>query len=499
MLVPAAHAAVAKERTTEGVGLTIYSAPADPNYGYQQQQVWNPTTQQYETLPNGYAVVKEWRKIKLTAGQNTLRFTDVAQHIDATTVNFKSLTDPKTAVLEQNFEYDLVSADKILSKYIDHPLTLVLEGDQEVSGTLMSFDAGQIVLKTDSQTEPIQILQRAMNVKNIKFGKLPAELITKPTLVWMLDASKAGDQLVRVTYETSAMSWTADYTAVISADDKSLDLNGWVTITNQSGGTYKDAELKLVAGDVNRVPTPGQQTQRERFADDETKSETESTGFKEKSFFEYHLYTLGRTTTLPNASIKQLELIKPAENIPAMKEYVYYGGPEWYGYGGGVYEDRNYGVTGSKKVDIYLSFKNDAKSKLGVPLPAGRVRVFKKDEADGSLELIGEDKIDHTPKDEQLRLKLGNAFDIVGERKQTDFKVDYDAKWLEETFEIKVRNHKDEDVTVLVRESLYRWVNWSVTKKSQDFEKQDAHTIHFPVKVKKNGETVVTYTVRYTW
>jgi hypothetical protein len=493
-----APAAAQKERTTEGAGLTIYNAQQNNYYGYgYQNQYWNPSTQRYESYASGYAVVKEWRKLKLDKGKNTIRFTDVAKLIDATTVYFKSMTDPTgTSVLEQNFEYDLVSADKILSKYIGRPLTLVLENDKTASGTLLSYDATQIVLQTEDKNEPVQIIQRADNLKNIKFSALPGGLITQPTLVWLLDVAKAGEHLAKVTYQTNGMSWLTDYTVVIDKGDKKLDLAGWVTITNQSGAVYKDAELKLVAGDVNRAPSYQQPYGGAPAAD--MASGSGAGGFVEKSFFEYHMYTLGRTTTLSDNSIKQIELFDPADGVPAKKIFHYFGGVDWYGYGS-AYTDQYYGNSGNKKVDIYLEFDNDKKSGMGIPLPAGRVRVYKKDEADGSLELIGEDRIDHTPRDEKVRLKLGSAFDVVGERKQTDFKANYDGHEITESFEIKIRNHKDEDVEVLVKEVLFRWSNWNIEKKSQDFTKDNDHTIYFPVKVKKNAETVVTYTVKYTW
>ena len=292
------------------------------------------------------------------------------------------------------------------------------------------------------------------------------------------------------------MSWVAAYTAVIGKDDKSIDLSAWVTLTNQSGAGYPNAELKLVAGDVNRAPQRETTTLADVTVDSASEVQQQA-GFKEKSFFEYHMYTLGRPTTLPDHSIKQIELFAPAVGVPARKVFVYFGGNPWYDYGS-PYTDRNYGNSGNKKVDIYIEFKNGQNEGLGIPLPAGRIRVHKADD-DGSLELIGEDRIDHTPKDETLRLKLGSAFDIVGEHKQVDFKSDYDAHWIEETYEIKLRNHKAEDVEVLVKEVLFRWVNWTVTKKSHDFVKDDAHTVIFPVKVKKDGESVLTYTVKYTW
>jgi hypothetical protein len=401
-------------------------------------------------------------------------------------------------VVEQSFEYDLVSADKLLQKYIDRPLTLILTGDRQLKGTLLSYDGAQIVLRTDDAAEPVQVIQRADNLKTIKFSKLPGELITKPTLVWLVAAAKAGEQLVNVTYETAAMSWVADYTAVIGKGDKSIDLSAWVTITNQSGGGYQDAELKLVAGDVNRAPEQQGQgygrASRHAYA---TPAAEAPAGFAEKSFFEYHMYTLGRKTSIPERSIKQIELFAPAVGVPARKVFVYFGGTPWYDYGS-AQTDRNYGSSGNKKVDIYIEFKNGKQEGLGIPLPAGRMRVHKADD-DGSLELIGEDRIDHTPKDETVRLKLGSAFDIVAERKQVDFKSDYDAHWIEESFEVRVRNHKDEDVEVLVKEILFRWVNWQITKKSHEYQKDDAHTVYYPLKVKKNGETVLTYTVKYTW
>lgn len=485
-----------KERTTEGVGLTIYSAPAAPG---AQQQVWNAETQRWEIPLPGYAIVKEWRRMRLAAGTNTIRFPDVASRIDATTVLFTSLTDPAgTSVLEQNFEFDLVSADKILSKHIDHPITVELENGGRIAGTLLSFDAAQIVVQQSDPPGPLQIVQRANNVRNISFAALPGGLITKPTLVWQIEAKKEGDHLAKVAYQTGGMSWNADYTVVVSPDDKTLDLAAWVTIRNQSGASYKDAELKLVAGDVHRVVARDDMNMRYK-AGGPRESALQEAGFVEKPFFEYHLYTLGRPTTLPDNSTKQVELFPPASGVPARKIFVYYGGVGFQPYGGQPYFDRNYGITSSRKVDIYFEVRNRKEDGLGLPLPAGRVRVNKRDEADGSLEFVGEDSIDHTPKDEKVRLKLGSAFDIVAERTQTDFRMDERAHWIRETFEIRIRNHKEEAVDVIVKENLYRWANWTIEQKSHDFTKEDARTVHFPVSVGKDAETVLTYTVLYTW
>ena len=276
ILALACRAEPPKERTTEGVGLTIYSAPA----AGPQQPVYNPASQQYEIPVPGYAIVKEWRKMKLAAGTNTVRFSDVAARIDATTVLFTSLTDPAgTTVLEQNFEYDLVSADEILSKHIDRPITIDLENGGKISGTLLAFDGAQIVL----QSTALQIVQRENNVRNIELAALPGGLITKPTLVWQIDAKKEGEHLAKVAYQTAGIAWNADYTAVASADDRTLDLSAWVTIRNQSGGSYRDAELKLVAGDVHRVV---EQSEGALFGGQAEEAEAPPGGFVEKPFFE---------------------------------------------------------------------------------------------------------------------------------------------------------------------------------------------------------------------
>jgi len=466
----------AEERNKEGVGLTIYSAPGQGGSG-------------------GYAIVKEWRRLNLKRGRNIFKFQDVANLIDPTTVSFKSLTDPEnTLVLEQNFEYDLVSTEKLLAKYIDKKIILEKEDDRGMAtgrkeATLLSAQGGNVV-EMDGQIH----LNPA---GRIILPELPEGLITRPTLVWLLEADKEGSHLTKVTYETKGLGWHSDYIVIAKEGDRALDLSGWVTIDNKSGATYKDAQLKLVAGDVHRAPEPDRVYERRYKA--LAAVESEGSGFAEKSFFEYHLYTLGRPSTLSDNSIKQLELFRPVLDVPAKKIFLYYGNPGRYYFFSSPQTDRNLGTQSNKKVDIYLSFKNDEYSGLAIPLPAGRVRVYKEDPDDGSLEFIGEDAIDHTPKDEEVLLKLGSAFDIVGERKQTDFKVDNDRDWMEESFEIALRNHKQEDVEVTVKENLFRWVNWEITENSHPYEKIDSRTIHFKVKAPKDEEVKITYTVKYTW
>jgi len=272
----------------------------------------------------------------------------------------------------------------------------------------------------------------------------------------------------------------------------------WVTLVNQSGASYPDARLKLIAGDVQRVPPPRapQPAAMMSAAREMLKAE----GFAEKAFFEYHLYTLGRTTSLPNNSTKQIELFPTAAGVGCEKVMVYQGQAMQHAPYGAPMTDRNFGIQSNRKVDVYLRFANAAANKLGVPLPAGRVRVSKMDPADRSLEFIGEDLIDHTARDERVQVRLGSAFDVVGERRSLDFRLDTTAKSMEEDVEVRLRNQKpDEAAAVVVKENLYRWSSWSILRKSHEFTKEDARTIHIPVRIAPKAEAVVRYTVRYTW
>ena len=256
----------------------------------------------------------------------------------------------------------------------------------------------------------------------------------------------------------------------------------------------------MVAGDVQRVQRP--ENQYGQMAATRAKAaDASGAGFAEKSFFEYHLYTLGRTTSLANNSTKQIELFPPRPGVPVTKTFVYYGlPPQWrYYVTPSPNADRNLGTESNTKVDVYLRINNGERDGLGLPLPAGRIRVYKRDEADRNAEFIGEDVIQHTPKDEKVLVRLGTAFDIVGERKQTDFNANYNGHEMTESFEVKLRNHKAEAVDVIVRENLFRWTNWELTRCSDKWEKQDFRTIHIPVHVDPNGEKTVTYTVKYTW
>ncbi|HUL66856.1 MAG TPA: hypothetical protein VLW55_19810 [Burkholderiaceae bacterium] len=487
-------AASSAQQPAGGTAITIYSsalpgAISSETYRYPGRN----------GVP-GYAVVRQERDVDIARGRNEVRFSDVAALIDPTTVVFESLTDPKgTSVVEQNFQFDLVSTEKLLTRYLDRQVSVEqIRGQttESFTGTLLSTQGG-VVLKRDDGT--IQVLPHNAGVK---LPALPGGLITRPTLVWSVDAKNAGRQRTRVAYQTQGITWWADYNVTFSEgsrNDCKLDVGAWVSIINTSGASYPDAKLKLVAGEVHRAPVAAG---RMAVAKEQRvpASAPAVDGFAEKSFFEYHLYTLGHPSSLADNSTKQIELFPVARAVPCQRTLVYYGRADsGYGFLPDPVTDRNYGVQTNKQVDVYLQFKNDEAGNLGIPLPRGRVRVSKLDPADKTLEFIGEDSIDHTPRNEKVLLKMGSAFDVVGERRQVDFRIDTARKTMTEEIEITLRNAKKEPVEVQVKEALYRWVNWEITSSSDSYRKQDARSVYFPVTVPAGGETKVRYTVRYWW
>ena len=450
------------------------------------------------TVYNGnFGVVRELRKMKVEGGD--AKFTDVAKLIDPTSVHFKSLTDPAAKLLEQNYQFDLVSADKLLQKYLDQQIEVfVKESDKNFAGKLLSFDAGQLVLQ--EAAGGLVMVQRPDNVRDIRFKSLPDGLLVKPTLVWKLATEKPGDQLLEVTYQTGGLDWHAEYVMVLQDDDASADLSGWVSVNNQSGKTYKDARLKFIAGDVKKV----REQRNDGYGMEKGGRGDGAPAMEEKAFFEYHMYTFGRESTLADSEVKQLEMFNPVRGLKTEKRYIYNPHRTWRWYGGRTIEP-NFGLAGDKKVQVRVEFDNAEKNKLGIPLPAGKVRVYKQDASDKAMEFIGEEMIDHTPRGERVKLVIGNAFDITGERKQTSFKVETGRKWMEESFQVKVKNAKDSDVTVRVVEPMYRWNQWKITAESQEHlkveqaDEADAFHVVWDVPVKAKGETILTYTVEYHW
>jgi hypothetical protein len=482
----------------EDTALTIYSS-ASP--GAVPPEYYRPLPGQ--GAPNasgvpGYAMVRQERNVQLSAGRTQLQFTDVAALIDPTTVTFTSLTEPDARVLEQNFQFDLVSTDKLLLKYLDKPVTVERSGaggnaGGSVTGTLISSADGLVLRGNDGSITALR------DYSALRFPELPGGLISRPTLQWDISASRGGEHRARVTYQTGGVTWWADYNLLYQDGKDSgngfVDLSSWVSIINQSGASYADARLKLIAGDVHRAPQPSPRMVMDKVVAMEARADA---GFEEQAFDEFHLYTLGRRTTLPNNSTKQIELFDQARHVPAQRLLVYASGPGYFG-GRAPYEGRDFPNTGSTKVNTYLQFRNDKASGLGVPLPAGRLRVSRLDPADNSLEFVGEDVIDHTPRDERVRVRLGSAFDVVGERKQVNFTSDSKARWMEEEIEVELRNHKDTAVEVQVRETLFRWSNWKILTSTQPYVKEDANTITSTVKVAANGTSTLRYRVRYTW
>jgi hypothetical protein len=413
-------------------------------------------------------LVKDARIIQLTNGNNILRFDDVAAQIDPTSVHFRAVEHPNdVALLEQNYQYDLADAERLLARYLNRAVTVALKDGASQNGTLLSFDGGSLVL---SDGGGVRIVNRG-EVKSISLGELPGGVVVKPTLVWDIASNRSGRELIEVSYLTTGISWHAEYVAVASADDKALELTGWVSIDNQSGATYDNARLKLVAGDVNRVqpempPMPRRTVMMMDGAADAKQ-------FAEEAFFEYHLYTLDRPATVRDRETKQLSLF-PAATAKVEKKMTYDG------------------QRRPKDVVVSLELVNSEANDLGMPLPKGVVRVYKK-AADGAQEFVGEDRIDHTAKDEKVRLTLGNAFDVVGERTQTDFQR-LDDRNYKQSVKVEIRNHKSEAAQVNVIEHLPG--DWDVTEKSHDWKKVDAHTIEFPLNVPAGGAVTVTYTAR---
>ena len=420
-------------------------------------------------------VIKDIRRIDIKKGTSTIELSDVAQQIDPTSVHIKLNGE----VLEQNYQYDLVSLDKILRKYIDRNIELIDDKGEVVQGKLLSSSAGQIVLQKKDGG-----LLMIPNVSKYRFsvGELPDGLITKPTLIWLVNSPSSGNQDVEVSYQTGGMKWHAEYVAVLNKDDSKLDLNSWVSIDNNSGTGFKNAHLKLVAGDVNRVQNRNVYPQGNDMVRMEALKVQPQ--FQEKAFFEYHIYNLQRPTTLANNETKQISLFE-ASGVKATKKYFYQSGGNYY----------YYNNSSSKgKVAVVMEFENKKDNNLGMPMPEGKVRVYKSDGE--SLEFVGEDMIDHTPKDEKVRLKIGDAFDITAREVQTDNKRISD-KVSEQAYEITFKNHKKENIVIEVQR--YLGLNWEVLSSSINYQKKDSQNIIFKVPVAKDGETVLKFRIRYIY
>ena len=432
------------------------------------------------------ALVRDVRNLKLPTGAFDLQFMDIAATVNPATVHFRSLTQPAAvSVLEQNYEYDLLEPEKLLRKYVGRDVTLVRRRqdggttrEEEVRARLLSYNSGPVWQIGNE-------IVTGFNPDHIRFPELPGNLHSRPTLIWTLQNTGAATHRVEASYLARSLAWNADYVLTVGRNDSAADLDGWVTLTNGSGTAFNNAKLQLVAGDLNRV--------RQELAKNITLDGVQARGavaapMQQEAFSEYHLYTLGRRTTINNNETKQVSMLTGTA-VPTHKRYVVNGQHYYY---------RNGRMPGSAikdTVQVFYQFKNDQKSGLGMPMPAGVIRVYQADSKDG-VHFVGEDRINHTPKDETINIKIGNAFDVVCERKQTDFRKISDRVY-EFEYEITLRNHKTTAVTVEVNEPIGG--TWEMLRSSHKWTKTDAWAMQFNVPVTADGTSTLTYRVRVTY
>ena len=453
------------------------AAPKKVSGGDQRQEV------SITVYNQNFGLVREVREIEVGTGTVDLEFRDVAAQIQPQTVSIKSLSGANAlSVLEQNYRYDLLTPQKLLEKHVGKKVRVwrwneKLGKDEPFDAEILSVADGQTVMKVNGEV--------TYNFPGrIAFQSVPENLMSKPTLVWKLD-SKLAKQKVEATYLTQSLNWRSDYVFVINDADSAGDLTGWVTLVNNSGASYKNARLKLVAGDVQRVSA------RDEMDDERSyKKSAESAGarrFAEESFFEYHLYTLSQPTDVLENEQKQVTLLE-AKNAKVQKKLIYFGQQYWY-------RGRHGEVQKNQKVGVYLDVQNTKANGLGIPLPKGTVRVYKADKS-GAKQFIGEDNIDHTPRDEKVRIKMGEAFDVVGDRKQMEWRT-LGTCSSESTWEIELRNHKDQASRVEIFEPIGG--DWTMVESTHKHDKKDAHTFTFDVNVPANGKTKIKYKIRVKW
>lgn len=446
-----------------------------------------------------FAVVRETVPLDLKAGVNEARYADMVSQLEPDSV---ILRDPsgkaKFQILEQSYRNDPVSQALLLSLFEGKTIDFFVKESNKPDATVQ----GKIIrsgYKTNTQpvVEVNGKLQFSLPGQPI-FPSLGDDTVLNPTLSWKIESAKEAKFDAELAYVTAGFTWEADYNLVAPEKGNTVDVVGWVTVKNESGKTFKEARVKLMAGDVNKIQP--QQAKAMGYALRAPMPAMEMAApVTEKAFDEFHLYSLANKTTLRDRESKQVEFVR-AVGVKMERIYVYDGAQLGGWRVGMIYgENPGYGTESNKKVSVYREFKNSQENNLGIPLPKGRVRFYTQDSADQSLQFVGENTLDHTPKDETVRLYTGDSFDLVGERKRIDFKVNQSNHWASEAFEIKVRNHKKEAVEIRVVEHLFRWANWEIKEKTQSFEKKDAQTIEFRVQLKADEEKTLTYTVNYTW
>ena len=432
------------------------------------------------------ALVRDVRRVRLPDGTVDLRYMDIAAQVNPATVHIVSLTAPKELnVLEQDYEYDLLSPQKLLQKYVGKELTLVRVVQENNSTKEVPMQA---VLLADNDGPVWKVgneIITGMGADRYVFPDLPQNLYSKPTLVWLLDNRHAGEQTVEASYLTNQVNWSADYVLTVHSDQKSADLNGWVTVVNQSGASFRNALLQLVAGELNRV-APARSVMQ--FSMAAKAAAAPAPQFEQEAISEYHLYTLQRPTNIQENETKQISLLAAAG--ATIEKIFEVDGQSYY-----YQNPQSPGQPTKEPVKVFIKLKNAEANSLGVPLPAGTVRVYQGD-SKGRVQFIGEDRIDHTPKDETVSLHIGNAFDVVAERKQTDFQR-LGAHSVELEYEISLRNHKPDPVTVVVNEPISG--DWTILNSSFKYEKTAAFAARFTVPVAANSEAQLKYRVRTHW
>lgn len=469
-----------------------------------------------------FAVVRTTVALDVSRGVNQISYADATAHVEPDSV---ILRDPagkySLRILEQNYRNDPVTQELLLSLFEGKTIEFenirtkdntqvreIISGKIIRSGYVPHYQAmrrygqdyyqSQMAYAQASSQPIIEVngkLQFSLPGKPL-FPSLGNDTILKPTLTWLVQADSPGRLDAEVGYVTGGFSWEAVYNLVAPEKGNKVDLIGWVTMDNQSGKTFENAKIKLMAGDVQKIQTDAYALGKSRVKAMYDMAESAPT-VSEKAFDEFHIYTLARPTTLRDRETKQVEFVRAA-GVTAPVIYVYDGALPNLRFYGGLNNDRGYGTECNKKVWVMREFVNSEANHLGMPLPKGKLRFYRSND-DGQLEFTGENEIDHTPRNETIRVKTGNAFDLVGERKQTNFRVDSGDKWMDETFEIKLRNRKKESVEIRIVEHLYRWNNWNIARSSDKFQKNDAQTIEFRVTIKPDEEKILTYTAHYSW
>jgi len=445
------------------------------------------------------ALVKDRRALSLPAGRVALAFRDVSARIRPQTALLRDVDGGGLTVIEQNFDFDLLTPAKLLEKYVGREVGLVTthptSGERTEERARVLSASNGVVLRIGDRIETAGFDSSAGGQPiglggHIVYRDIPANLRDRPTLVLSLNQpadATAGERTLELSYLTGGLSWQADYVGELAPDQDQLDLTGWVTLENQSGTSYRNARLQLVAGEVNQVPE--QMPQMMRMADAPRSMAEAAPAMAEEALFEYHLYTLGFPTTIADNQSKQVSLLSAA-GVTVGKELLISGSQAGFRQPRGA-------LTDKLDVQVYLTLVNAESANLGMPLPEGVMRIYQRD-ADGNLQFIGEDSIEHTPKNETLRLLLGNAFDLTAEKKQTDFqKRSGTGPWqyeFESAYEIEVRNAKSEPQTVTLREPIPG--DWTILSESAPHVKANASTAEWRLEVPAEGERVLTYRTR---